>query len=171
MGSNITILALDLATSTGWAAGKPCGSPTYGTFKIKKGRPGQRFRQMAQEVIALIQQFQPTHVAYEEQFVGGKLTGPGLQTLFGFRAAAMMACENQGISPESFTPSQIRSHFLHSSKLKRTEAKQETIAQCRAIGWTPANDDEADALALWDFRAFELDRNHCNVGLFRNLPT
>lgn len=168
MGSNITILALDLAESTGWAAGKPCGSPTYGTFKIKKGRPGQRFRQMAQEIIALIQQFEPTHVAFEEQFVGKKLTGAGLQTLFGWRAAAMMACENQGIAPEPYETSKIRTHFLYTSNLKREEAKAETIAQCRAIGWNPANDDEADALALWDFRAFSLDRNHCNVGLFKN---
>ena len=161
------ILALDLATQTGWAAGKPCTTPSYGTINLQGQRPGIKFLQLVRELNGLIAEYSPVEIAIEEPFVGRKLTGKGLMTLFGFRAAAMLAAENKGIHVTMTTPASVRKHFLGDGGMKRADAKESVIAQCEAIGWRPQNDDEADARALWDFRAFSINRDHCNIGLFR----
>lgn len=161
------ILSLDIATQTGWAVGSPCSQPIYGTLKLEGQRVGTRCLQLAREIGALIDEYHVTDVAIEEAFVGRKLTGKGLMTLFGYRAAAHMAAENKGITPTMVRPSEARKHFIQMGSLKRKEAKKHVMHQCQRIGWNPKNEDEADALALWDYRCFMLDRNHCNIGLFR----
>jgi hypothetical protein len=51
----------------------------------------------------------------------------------------------------------VRVHFIGSTRHKRAEAKALTINACHRLGWTPTDDNAADALALWHYQASILD--------------
>lgn len=162
------ILALDLAAQTGFAVGKHGSEPFFGTINLEGQRPGIRFLQLGREITGLIKQYGPTEIAIEEAYVGKKLTGKGLMTLFGYRAVALMVAENNGIKSTLTVPSKVRSHFLGNGLggLRRDDAKRAIIHQCKVLGWKPNNDDEADALALWDFRCSHSSKTHQKLSLF-----
>ena len=47
----------------------------------------------------------------------------------------------------------VRAHFISARNLKRDEAKRKVWAMCEMLGWTAADDNAADALALWSYTA------------------
>ncbi|TAI66204.1 hypothetical protein CWO89_09540 [Bradyrhizobium sp. Leo170] len=53
--------------------------------------------------------------------------------------------------------SDVRAHFLGTNRIKRKEAKVLTIDACHRLGWAPADDNAADALALWHYQASLLE--------------
>ena len=52
-----------------------------------------------------------------------------------------------------YSVSDIRRHFLGDHMIKREQAKHETIARCRQLGWKVEDDNAADAAALWSLAA------------------
>jgi crossover junction endodeoxyribonuclease RuvC len=155
----VTVLALDLAKATGWAAGKPCSPPVYGTIRLD-GSDAVRFIHLARTVQRLIVEHDVTDVVLEAPFIGGKLQQSALMPLFGYRAAAMIGAMAKGIEPTSAEASRVRKHFIGAGGLKRQAVKAAVIEKCRWRGWSPRNDNEADALALWDYRCAVLDPQH-----------
>lgn len=165
------ILALDLARSTGWAAGVPCGPPLYGTVVLDTDSVPARFLQLANAVTRLIEAHGVTEVVQEAPFVGRTSNASSLMPLFGYRAAAMMAAHRKGLGVQTFTPATVRKHFIGHGGLGREDAKAAVISKCQWRGWAPANDDEADALALWDYRCALLDSRHLARGMVRCTST
>ena len=45
----------------------------------------------------------------------------------------------------------VRKHFTGKGNAKSAELKAMTMAACRARGWAPVDDNEADALAILDY--------------------
>ena len=43
--------------------------------------------------------------------------------------------------------------YPDSAALAAVEAKLKTIMACRRLGWSPCDDNAADALALWHYQA------------------
>jgi hypothetical protein len=65
----------------------------------------------------------------------------------------------------------IRGHFIGTNAFPRDQAKFYTQRKCRALGWTPSDDNAADALALWDYQCSLIDPTHgiSNTPLFRGV--
>lgn len=162
------ILGLDLARQTGWACGEPCALPVYGTLRLDAATEPARFLQLGRMVTGLIQQHGVTAVVIEQPHVSAKFGFNALMPLFGYRAAALMAAESRGV-PVNWAAgaSTVRKHFIGAGGLKREAAKAAVVERCRQRGWNPKNDDEADALALLDWRLAVLDPNHLIEGMKR----
>jgi hypothetical protein len=45
----------------------------------------------------------------------------------------------------------VRQHFIHARNLRGHIAKQEVMEKCRALGWRVPDHNAADAAALWHF--------------------
>ena len=60
----------------------------------------------------------------------------------------------------------IRKHFIGRGDLKRDAAKARTMERCQRLGWQIANDNEADACAVWDFARAKLVGRSTIGGLF-----
>lgn len=90
---------------------------------------------------------------------------------YGLPFLAKAVLHGRGVYRVEFVGVQdVREHFVGKRTFKpgfdpvkkkpttsRAEAKQATINVCRMIGWSPKNDDEADALALWSYATSRLD--------------
>lgn len=161
------VLGLDLARQTGWAAGAPCQPPAYGTIRLEGGlSDGARFMQLGRRIVELIDRFGVREIVIEAPFVGRQSTASALMPLFGYRATAMIAAASKGIDMAApVTPATVRKHFIGHGGLKRAAAKPAVIDKCRWRGWSPANEDEADALALWDYRCAVRDPQHLAMGM------
>ena len=49
------------------------------------------------------------------------------------------------------TVQDIRQHFIHIRNLRSAAAKRRVFAMCQRLGWEPADDNAADALAAWSY--------------------
>lgn len=146
------MLALDLATRTGWAVGEPCGLPVYGSFNLVGACPGAKFLLLARTATRLIMEHGVTDVVLEAAHTGGKGRPEVLFALLGYRAIAMMAAEAKGIPCTAEQPSTIRRAFIGHGRLGRKSAKAAVTEKCQWLGLAPRNDDEADAIALLFYR-------------------
>lgn len=161
------ILALDLARQTGWACGEPCAQPLHGTITLDGTSEALRFLQLSRRISDLVRATGATEVVFERPFIGGRFSRSALLPLFGYRAITMASARALGIEPTSTEPKVWRKHFLGHGGGKRAEAKAATLEQCRWRGWAPANEDEADALGLWDWRCACVSTDHLVMGMKR----
>lgn len=173
----VKVLAFDIATSTGVAWGVAGETPRACTHDLGKGlSEAQRFAKLIKIAHMHIQARAPDLIAYEAP-IGGKDASAYLIGLAACVQGAAAAC---GYEPEQIWISQYRKHFLGKHVIARdfpgvtkAQAKRQiktlVVNRCRALGWRPTNDDEADAMAIWDF-ACAKHRAHQSVpvgGLFR----
>ena len=164
------VLALDLATTTGWAYGNPEDglSPTilestsrvapppysYGSKIIGRSAwPDGRIFDAAETYLNdLITIHNPSVLVYEAPFVGKseKLAVPfRLLNLAGL--AEKLGYQREIARVFSANVSTVRKHFIGHGRLPGGEAKDAVIARCKAIGWDPKTEDAADALAVLDY--------------------
>lgn len=166
-----SVLALDLATSTGWARGEPGGKPAFGSLRF--GKPGtsrpviyRAFREwLSVELTDRI-----TRVVFESsatQLMGGRTTIETVKLLIGLTEHLEEFC-HQRVEVREARTSDVRHHFIGSNP-KRAIAKPAMMQKCRDFGWDVANDDEADALGLWDYQCSILrpDLAHRRTPLFQ----
>jgi Holliday junction resolvasome RuvABC endonuclease subunit len=153
-----SILALDLATVSGWAAGPPGSVPVSGSLRIgRKGSSLIRFLDAADvwlhDIIAV---HRPTLLVIEAAFISPHRTSrdvaarlttlSGLAQLQAFRAGL----DESAICEASST--EVAKFFTGHGRLGNSDEKKELVMRrCKALGWEPADYDEADALALWRF--------------------
>ena len=150
------VLALDLATVTGWAWGKPGSVPKFGHERFAKkdeDRP-VAYRRFRLWLDLFCSAHPPALIVYESPavpaFLGGKTNINTTKLLFGL-------CEHlEEWAHEKFPlreamVSQVRAHFI-GRNLKSAIAKELTQARCRELGWPVENADQADAVALWDYQ-------------------
>ena len=142
----MTILALDLGTTTGWALRGSDGHITSGSECFRPQRfegGGMRFlrfkrwltdiKQCADGLDALCFEEVRRHVGVDPAHAYG-----------GFLATLTAWCEHHGIPYQGVPVGTIKKHATG----KGNASKDEVIAAVRARGHTPSDDNEADALAL-----------------------
>ncbi len=150
------ILALDLATKTGWAYGKPDkrGPTAFGSLKFKGERPAI-YRELRRWLSDWIRA-QPGLIVFESAappiWMLGRTRFATTKLLIGMCEHVEELCYERIELCDAMT-SQVRAHFLGTNRIKRPEAKRLTIARCEKLGWHVANDNEADACALWHYQA------------------
>jgi hypothetical protein len=152
------VLALDIATVTGWAFGSPGEAPAFGSIRF--GKPGgsraaayRAFSKWLDEKWN-VRDDQPDLIVYESPAVPSIMSGrTNIDTI---RLLVGLAEYLEGWSYDRFelreaSVSQVRAHFL-GRNMKSAIAKPMTMQRCLELGWEVTNTDEADACALWDYQ-------------------
>lgn len=146
------VLALDLATKFGWAFGSGGEHPRSGSVALPIYRPRDaRFAAYSDWLADAITTFQPSRIVYE-----APLPAPGVpnatnqetaRILLGMAAITDLIAWRRDVPCFDVNLSSVRAHFCNSGRAK----KPEVIRTCHLRGWSPADDNEADALAIWDY--------------------
>ena len=86
----------------------------------------------------------------------GRPSNPAIvYMLVGMAAVVETYCAIHGIDCYKVAVSTVRKHFIGSGRAEK--AKQVVLQRCRQLGWTPKNDHEGDAAALWAYTKSILD--------------
>jgi hypothetical protein len=159
------ILALDIASTCGWARGfvgdlaPQCGSVQF----AKPGASQLAICGRALEwAIATLKPPLPDIVAIEGLLPPAalKLRSTEAHELLGHLHGIIKAtCFLRGVyKVHSHHLRVIRAHFLHGIPYGKGEAKTVTVRKCKSLGWLEvADDDAADACALWSYQVALLD--------------
>jgi hypothetical protein len=160
------VLALDIATVTGWARGLVGGLPTYGSIRFDRYK-GCRNNIVFAEALRWISQLlepkpRPDVLIIEAMLPPDAMRGQTSRAvrdrLAGLHGVVRGVATLRGI-PEIAEASvgDIRGHFIGERAAKRNKAKRWTVDKCRELGWAPESADAADALALWHFACSMID--------------
>jgi hypothetical protein len=161
------ILALDLASATGWAEGRPGEVPTSGYFRFAPAGASQEA--IGWRAIEWARRrFDPNHpegkryrlILVEEPlpstFARGKTNKQTGNLLIGlaFQFGSMAYGFGQ-FNYRVAAPRDVRQFFIGNGRLKGLLAKAKVAIKCRELGWVhptrPVPHDQTDALALWAY--------------------
>ena len=141
-----TILALDLGTTTGWALRGRDGHITSGSESFRPQRfegGGMRYLRFKRWLTDIKQCADGLDwVVFEE--VRRHAGVDAAHAYGGFMAHLTAWCEHHGIPYQGVPVGTIKKHATGRGNAR----KEEMLAAARARGHTPADDNEADALAL-----------------------
>lgn len=171
MASNGIIVALDIATNTGWSVGRPSDArPISGSVRLKKPEdiPQVAFRNMERFMLETILKGhcfgeEPALVVYEAPINPGAMMNMGngadaVILAWGLVGALEASVGRFGLRSEAANVQTVRKHFTGVARHgARAEAKSAVIQRCRTLGYMKpddrADDNRADALAVWDWAA------------------
>lgn len=150
----MSILALDIATTTGWAFGAVGEVPQHGTFTCPStGDDLGRFAySYAQWLAGKIRELQPKEIVFESPILPRETNITTLKKLYGLAVVTEFIAISEGVTCQEITAGQWRKSFLGSQYPKggtREELKRAVIDACRHMGWNPNSTDDADALGIW----------------------
>ena len=142
------ILCLDLATTTGFAVRRADGRIESGevSFSLKKdegqGRRYVKFRAWLVEM----KQAHPelAEIVYEQVMGHGAHNVIAAHVYGGLLGTLQAFGEHHGIAYRGIGVSTIKKRFAGHGRA----SKGDVIAQCKALGFHPGGDNEADAIAL-----------------------
>lgn len=153
------VLALDLASVTGWAVGEPGMLLAHGSIRFAaKGSSHEAIFANAwdwmEDKIAV---YSPKLIVWEAPLattfkrIMGNTNVDATTILFGLPAVIGCCAYKRGIFDIRKAEARaVRMHFIGQSP-KRSIAKMMVMRQCRAHGWQITDDNEADALATWSY--------------------
>lgn len=159
------ILTLDLATVSGAAWDGPGGAaPLSASYRMPKpggldgaGRDyGAAFDGFETWLLRLIHKVRPATMVFEGPIPTNRTRKQGAPTinqdtirlLYGVLTIAEKLGRQCGVPDvREIGVSTWKRQFAGNGHAK----KPEVIARCRQLGWTPANDHEADAMGMWFF--------------------
>jgi Holliday junction resolvasome RuvABC endonuclease subunit len=147
------ILALDLGTSTGWAARSSSGLITSGTIDLKPSRyegGGMRFLRFANWLSDMHKLAGPIDAIYFEEV--RRHAGTDAAHVYGGLMATLTSwAEMRHIPYQGVPVGTIKRHATG----KGNAPKEAMITAAQARGFRPATHDEADALALLNWAICE----------------
>ena len=149
------VLALDLATVTGWAYGRPGEVPIFGHLRfVSQGTSRAGLYRAFRSWLDRGDGYQPDLIVYESSAVpsimAGKTNIDTIKTLIGLAEHLEEWAYNR-VELREASVSQVRSHFI-GRNMKANIAKPMTMERCKELGWNVENHDDADACALWDYQ-------------------
>jgi hypothetical protein len=154
------ILALDLAIKLGWARGTPgtqprCGSVTLAGKGASHGAICKGLIVWLSDLLA--QAPRPDIIVFEAPLPAfakrGKRNANADRILSGLCFVAEGIAHCRGIyDVREASAAAVRHHFI-GGNFKREAAKSYVMRKCKSLGWLErADEDAADALALWHFQ-------------------
>lgn len=151
------VLALDLATATGWAVWQPGdAAPRHGTCRLPKtGRDIGRFLHAFEGWLRpFLEAEAPWRVVFEAPILrAGQTDIATARKLMCLAGVTEMVAHRAEVPVFEQGNQDVRKHFIGNGKAPRKQAKDKTMRACRARGWHPRDDNAADALALLDYVA------------------
>ncbi|GHC41337.1 hypothetical protein GCM10007291_49060 [Gemmobacter nanjingensis] len=140
------MLALDLGTTTGWALRGHDGLITTGTASFKSGRydgGGMRYLRFTNWLTELDRLSGPISAIWFEEV--RRHAGTDAAHVYGGLMATLTAwCELRSVPYQGVPVGTIKRHATG----KGNAPKEAMIAAARARGFSPVDDNEADAIAL-----------------------
>ena len=163
----MTVLFLDIATTTGWASGpasaeRPAAS---GVIRLARGKDvstAVKFGALLDWLVARLSAERHRMVIFEAP-IGPGMDRAGLTNystkylLTGLCAVAEAACHCTRTPVAQASAASIRKALLP-AKPGKGEAKAAVLAEVRRRGFTPTDDNEADAIAGWLHATAEIRR-------------
>lgn len=155
---NQNVLALDLATKTGYAYRLRDGSVGHGVINMKAKddqHQGQRWVNFSQGLMELLTRYEIHHVGFEQidhfapmKTKDGRYTIPSsaIITMAGCRSILERTCALNNIPLDGMHVSAIKKSWTGSGGTK----KDQMIAEAFRRGYKPMDDNAADALAILD---------------------
>lgn len=147
------ILALDIASTTGWAEGLPGERPVCGSIKFK----GKQHDRMAEMLIFLgnrLSAFRYRMVIFESpldpRWMGKATNFATTRLLLGLFGVAEAVAIRTGHTPREASVSDVRLHML-GCRPKAADAKAMVMGKARELGFPDVGHDAADALMLWHY--------------------
>ena len=147
---NRVILGIDPGFAhTGWGVIEQSGSYlrciAYGCTKTEKKYPTeQRLAKIYEQVQAVIERYKPTCCGIETVWFGQNVTA-AFDTGQA-RGAALVACAQQNVSVQQYSPKQIKLAVVGSGSAEK-EQVQYMVKHLLSLERTPSPDHAADALA------------------------
>jgi len=141
-----SLLTLDLGTKTGWAIRGQDKTITSGTQSFKPNRfegGGMRFLRFKQWLDEVLNLTGGIDVIYYEE-VRRHIGTDAAHTYGGFWSHLTAFCEQHSIPYSGVPVGTIKKHVTG----KGNSNKQAVIDAVKALGYSPCDDNEADALAL-----------------------
>jgi crossover junction endodeoxyribonuclease RuvC len=167
------VLAIDLATKTGWARGCVGEVPEFGTMNFaakKKGTKGGSDMLLssdsvfaaAMEWIGELLDPVPDILIIESMLppdaMKNKTSRQVRDRLAGLHGIIRAVAKRKGVGEiTEAAVGDVRAHFVGIRNLKRHDAKSAVIDRCQSLGWDVANDNEADACAIWSYACALID--------------
>lgn len=165
------ILALDIATTMGWALLDDASPerPFLGSIRFPSdpdeiGRAAESLRQFLADRHAMHKGL--LHIVFEAQHIAGtkktrladgsvvETGGMNMKTLTRLLGLAAMAEWFAHVVDAKCYKVEIgtwRKHAFGNGRMKRAEAKERAMTECRALGFDPRNDNEAEAFFILDY--------------------
>jgi len=139
------ILALDLATKTGWATNNPEASGVD-VFDVRRGEsPGTRYLRFVAWLREKITIIQPELIVFEKAHHRG---GAATEIAAGFATHLQSTCAAMGIEHAAIHTSTIKKHATGKGNAGKAEVME---AYHRNWKRPPIDDNEADARWLLDY--------------------
>lgn len=180
-----TILALDIATTTGWALHyQGLHRPFFGALRLAGGEQnvGRALDQMFQFLTDFHEKLAArghpiTHIFYEKPFIPTAVNSSTSERLMGLCAVVQMFAFRVGAtSCYSIDISEWRKHFIgRGGGFKRTPDKKDylpghdpkelAVQQCARYGWHTDIADAAEACGILDYALALIDRGCTDAGL------
>jgi len=167
---NRCILALDLGTSTGWAIRGHDGLITSGTVSLRPGRfdgGGMRYLRFTNWLTEIDRLSGPVAAIWFEEV--RRHAGTDASHIYGGLMATLTAwAELRGVPYEGVPVGTIKRH----ASGKGNADKAAMVAAVRARGFSPADDNEADAIAilLWAIETKGVSHEMASPRLRRPTP-
>jgi hypothetical protein len=162
-----TVLALDLATVTGYARGVVGGTPIAGSirFGTREASEGAAFGHAIGWFSKLLEaEPRPDIIALEAMLPPGAKVGQTNSStrdrLAGLHAIVRGVAHIRGggeIEIACYSVGDIRHHFIGERGLRRAQAKEAILAKCAMLGWQAVDNNAADALAAWSYACSIID--------------
>lgn len=147
----MNILAIDPATKCGWAI-----SPTVGgTWDLSTRRDeskGMKLIRFRNKLVELCQTDPPDVIAYEAARGGVPGRLGALVASAELQGVLKAFCEDRKIEYRGYSPAEVKKHATGKGNAK----KDAMIAAARSKGWSPEDDNHADALWILDLAKKDL---------------
>lgn len=149
-GVNVSILALDLGTKTGYAIRRRDGTCRHGTevFTPRKSwSEGQKWARFRAWLGGVIHDEQIHRVVYEQVIrheVKGRPLWDAAHAYGAFEAITHMVCDGFNIRAHGVNLATVKKSFTGSGRAK----KEDMMLQAKARGFNVVDDNNADALAI-----------------------
>ncbi len=141
------ILALDLATRTGFAILRPDGRIESGEvrfdLKASEGQ-GMRYVKFRHWLIEVKQRHELTELVFEQVMGHGAYQVIAAHVYGGLLATLQAFGEHHRIPYHGIGVTTVKKQFAGSGKA----TKEDMVRQCRALGFQPGGHNEADAIAV-----------------------
>ena len=144
--ANLTVLALDLGTTTGWAVAPRNGPMRSGSFRLdpaKLGGNGRRWIAFREWLTATAREVGGVQAVYFERVCSH--TGTTAAHVYGGYLAMLEAwCAANNIPMHGVAVATAKKAWTGNGRAK----KPDMIAEARRRGMSPGCDNEADAMAI-----------------------
>ena len=156
------ILALDLATTTGWALySEGMQRPFFGALRLppspqEVGLPMEKLRQFLADQHRM---HNLTDIVFEAQHVSARMSMDTVYKLIALGGMVEWFAHRIGVTPYKVMISEWRRHFLgRGANFGKDNPKELAIQQCATFGWFTNVADAAEACGILDYHMANMEQ-------------